>query len=246
MESFGLVNYFATGGLVYAFEKATLASKLILFLLLLASSLSWTVIFVKLGQLRFARRQTQHFLQRLRAGAWYLPYANRERFSGSPEHAVYVAAFRELLRQAHPVSLAEEPPLEKLLRDIQVKPPAMKAIQGAIERELGTQGLLLEDQMVLLATAASGAPFLGLLGTVWGVMDAFSDIAIAGKASLATMAPGVSGSLICTVFGLLVAIPALFAYNFLVATIRSHTIRMENFAAELQIDLERSFLELEP
>ncbi|VVM08006.1 MotA/TolQ/ExbB proton channel family protein [Methylacidimicrobium tartarophylax] len=243
MESLGLVNCFAAGGLVYAFEKATLASKLILFLLLLASSLSWTVIFVKFGQLRFARRQTQRFLERLRPGSWYVPYANRERFPGSPEHAVYAVAFQELLHQAHFPSVVGGPPPEKLLPDILVKPPAVKAVQGAIERELGIQGLFLEEQMVLLATAASGAPFLGLLGTVWGVMDAFSDIAIVGKASLAAMAPGVSGSLICTVTGLLVAIPALFAYNFLIATIRSHTIRMENFAAELQSELERSFLE---
>lgn len=240
-----MVNYFASAGLLYAFEKATPASKLILLLLVLASSLSWTVIIVKLGQLRFARRQTHRFLQRLRAGDWYLPFVNQERFSGSPEHAIYSSAFRELLRQAYPPSRHGDPPLEKLLPGISVKPAAMKAVQGAIEREIGIQGLLLEEQMVLLATAASGAPFLGLLGTVWGVMDAFSDIAIVGKASLAAMAPGVSGSLICTVTGLLVAIPALFAYNFLVATIRSHTIRMENFAAELQSELERSFLEPE-
>lgn len=245
MESFGLVNYFAAGGLIYAFEKATLASKLILFLLLLASSLSWTVIFVKLGQLRFAQRQTRRFLHRLRADAWHLPYANRERFPGSPEYAVYAAAFRELLRQVHPLSVAGEAAPETFLPDIQVKPPAMKAVQGASEREMGSQCLYLEEQMVLLATAASGAPFLGLLGTVWGVMDAFSDIAIVGKASLAAMAPGVSGSLICTVTGLLVAIPALFAYNFLVATIRSQVIRMENFAAELQSELESTFLEPE-
>lgn len=245
MESLGLVNYFAAGGLVYAYEKATLASKLILLLLLLASSLSWTVIFVKLGQLRYARRQTRRFLERLRADAWHLPYVNRERFPGSPEHAVYSAAFRELLRQVRSPSLAGESSLEPELPEITVKPPAMKAVEGAIERELGTQGLYLEEQMVLLATAASGAPFLGLLGTVWGVMDAFSDIAIVGKASLAAMAPGVSGSLICTVTGLLVAIPALFAYNFLVATIRSQVIRMENFAAELQSELESIFLEME-
>ncbi len=245
MERLGLVNYFAAGGLVYAFEKATLASKLILFLLLLASSLSWTVIFVKLGQLRYARRQTRRFLQRLRADAWHLPYVNGERFPGSPEHAVYLAAFRELLHQARPLAATRESSLEMLLPEIVVKPSAMKAVEGAMERELGTQGLCLEEQMVLLATAASGAPFLGLLGTVWGVMDAFSDIAIVGKASLAAMAPGVSGSLICTVTGLLVAIPALFAYNFLVATIRSRIVRMENFAAELQSEIESIFLEPE-
>jgi biopolymer transport protein ExbB/TolQ len=110
-----------------------------------------------------------------------------------------------------------------------------------MERAVGEESLKLESNLILLATAVSGAPFLGLLGTVWGVMDAFSGIAMAGQASLAAMAPGVSGALITTVVGLLVAIPAMFGYNFLTTSILSQNIQMENFAAECAAVFEHRF-----
>ena len=117
----------------------------------------------------------------------------------------------------------------------------MNSVRAAMERAVGEESLKLESNLILLATAVSGAPFLGLLGTVWGVMDAFSGIAMAGQASLAAMAPGVSGALITTVVGLLVAIPAMFGYNFLTTSIRSQNIQMENFAAECAAVFEHRF-----
>jgi biopolymer transport protein ExbB/TolQ len=96
--------------------------------------------------------------------------------------------------------------------------------------------------MILLATAVSGAPFLGLLGTVWGVMDTFSGVAMAGSANLQAMAPGVSGALITTVTGLLVAIPAMFGYNFLVTSIRSLIVQNDNFAAEVCSEFEHKYV----
>jgi len=89
----------------------------------------------------------------------------------------------------------------------------------------------------------SGAPFLGLLGTVWGVMDTFTGVAEAGSASLAAMAPGVSGALITTVTALCVAIPAMFGYNFLVTSIRAMAVEMDNFAAELASEFEHKYVE---
>jgi len=103
--------------------------------------------------------------------------------------------------------------------------------------------LALESGMNVLTMAVSGAPFIGLLGTVWGVMDAFGGIAAAGNANLAAMAPGVSGALITTVTGLLVAIPAMFGYNFLVTTIRAMTVDMDNFAAELASEFEHRYVD---
>ena len=96
--------------------------------------------------------------------------------------------------------------------------------------------------MIILSTAVSGAPFIGLLGTVWGVMDAFGGIAAAGTANLAAMAPGVSGALITTVTGLLVAIPAMFGYNFLVTTVRGMIVACDNFAAEISSSLEHRYI----
>jgi biopolymer transport protein ExbB/TolQ len=118
---------------------------------------------------------------------------------------------------------------------------SLASARSAMERTVGEEMLKLESQLILLATAVSGAPFLGLLGTVWGVMDAFSGIAMAGRADLAAMAPGVSGSLITTVIALLVAIPAMFGYNFLVTTLKSMTVEMENFAAECASVFEHQY-----
>jgi biopolymer transport protein TolQ len=118
-------------------------------------------------------------------------------------------------------------------------------VQAAMERAVGEAALKLESQMIILSTAVSGAPFLGLLGTVWGVMDAFAGIAIAGNANLSAMAPGISGSLITTIVGLLVAIPAMFGYNFLVTTVRSMLVQADNFAAEFSSEIEHCYVAFE-
>ena len=98
--------------------------------------------------------------------------------------------------------------------------------------------------MGVLATAVSGAPFLGLLGTVWGVMDTFSGVAAAeGAASLKTMAPGVSAALLTTVVALLVAIPAMFGYNYLVNRIRALVGQIDSFRNELRTAFERWYVD---
>jgi biopolymer transport protein ExbB/TolQ len=122
----------------------------------------------------------------------------------------------------------------------------MRVVAVALERAVGESSLKLESQMIILATAVSGAPFVGLLGTVWGVMETFADVAKAGSASLAAMAPGVSAALITTVTGLLVAIPALFGYNYLVTSVRGMSVEMDNFAAELTSALEHRYVEHRP
>jgi len=101
----------------------------------------------------------------------------------------------------------------------------------------------IESARILLATAVSGSPFLGLLGTVWGVMDAFTGVAEAGSPNLVAMAPGVSGALITTVTALCVAIPAMFGYNFLVTSIRGIIVKMDNFAAALGSVLEHKYVD---
>jgi len=88
----------------------------------------------------------------------------------------------------------------------------------------------------------SGAPFMGLLGTVWGVMSTFAGIAQQGSATMAAMAPGVSAALITTVAGLLVAIPSMFAYNGLVHNLRVFTVNLDNFAQELVSKMEAEYL----
>ena len=103
--------------------------------------------------------------------------------------------------------------------------------------------MILEKGMIVLSTAVAGGPFIGLLGTVWGVMSTFSGIATAGAATLTAMAPGVAGALIATVVGLLVAIPAMFAYNFMVTSIRHLTQELDSFAARYVTQIEYRYVD---
>ena len=235
----------ASGGLVYAFQESTLEGKIVIALLLLASLFSWSVMIVKYMQVRRARNSMDLFMKRFRAvrnKPLHL-YQSRESFHGAPAYEVYQAGCRELCYHLIGSDEVDETFSSRLAGATKISSTAMGAVRSTVEREVGEQGLSLEDRMILLATAVSGAPFLGLLGTVWGVMDTFTGIAMAGKANLAAMAPGVSGALITTVTGLLVAIPAMFGYNFLVVTVRHLTVELDNFAAELMAAFEHRYLD---
>ncbi|WP_093282680.1 MotA/TolQ/ExbB proton channel family protein [Verrucomicrobium sp. GAS474] len=234
MGSSLMVNFFAAGGLLFAFEHSTPAGRFVIGTLLIASLVSWSVIASKWSEIRLAKKQTARFLAKFRASRKPLQvFLSRETFHGSPIYEVYRAGCRELCYHLTGSAEIDEMTVQRLASAPPLSPTAFSAVESALGREVGVRGLQLDARMIFLATAVSGGPFLGLLGTVWGVMDTFSDIAEAGKASLAAMAPGVSGALITTVTGLLVAIPAMFGYNYLVSTIRSLTVEMDNFAAEL-------------
>jgi biopolymer transport protein TolQ len=116
----------------------------------------------------------------------------------------------------------------------------MNYVENAIKRAIAEMGEQYEDRMYWLATIVSGAPFLGLLGTVWGVMDAFGTME-SGGATIEHLAPGVSGALLTTVAALCVAIPIVFAYNGLLGMARSGMTKMENFASNLadRIEIEQ-------
>jgi len=200
----------------------------------------WT----KLRVIRIAKRQSVNFRNHFRADRQPLRlYTLGARFDGTPLYDVYLAGCEELT-----FHLLGSPEVDETFRArLEIASPIsaaqMRSVESAMERAVGESSLRLESQMILLASAVSGAPFLGLLGTVWGVMDTFGDVAAAGSANLAAMAPGVSAALITTVTGLLVAIPAMFGYNFLVTSIRGMTVDMDNFASELSSEFAHRYVE---
>ncbi len=231
-------------GVLFAFQEANVAGKIIILLLFVGSVFSWSVILTKLGSVRIAKRMNYRFLKEFRADRRILRiYEQRTPFRGSTLSAVYRAGCRELTFHLLGSSEVDETFAARLDGAERISPVQMRSVNAAMDRAVGETALRLEDKMILLATAVSGAPFLGLLGTVWGVMDTFAAIAAVGKANLAAMAPGVSGALITTVFGLLVAIPAMFGYNFLVTSLKALVIEMENFSAELSSDIEHRFVD---
>jgi biopolymer transport protein ExbB/TolQ len=234
----------ADGGILYAFAQSNMAGKIIVALLLLASVFSWTLMASKVRHMWQARRQTTRFLRSYRADRHSLrQYRLRREFQGSPLFTIFLAGCRELFYHLPETSrnldtLDPPPPPTRRLSSAQ-----MRAITTALERGVGENAMQLEERMTLLASAVSGAPFLGLLGTVWGVMDTFADVAVSGTPNLTGMAPGVSGALVTTVTALLVAIPAMVGYNYLVGSIRAMIVEMDNFAAEFAADLEHTFAE---
>lgn len=231
-------------GLVYAFVESTFEGKMVLLVLFLGSIFSWSVMVTKIRFLNFARRQSERFSALFRQDRTPLRlYEQEVAFDGSPLFEIYQAGCEELCFQMLGSTEVDETYRARLEDAGKISPAQMRSVQAAMERAVGEAGLKLESQMIILSTAVSGAPFLGLLGTVWGVMDAFGGIAQSGSANLAAMAPGVAGALITTVVALLVAIPAMFGYNFLVTSVRSMIVQSDNFAGELASEIEHRYVE---
>src|SRR3954470_5256557 len=207
----------ATGGLTFAFEHSTIAGKIVLALLAVVSVFSWSIMITKMRVVRFARKQTARFRGAFRKDRQPLRlFEHHANFPGAPLFNVYRAGCEEMTFQLLGSAEVDETFRARLGIAEKITPAQMHAVNAAMERTVGETALGLESQMILLATAVSGSPFLGLLGTVWGVMETFTGVAESGSANLAAMAPGVSAALITTVTGLLVAIPAMFGYNYLV------------------------------
>lgn len=238
-----LPRFLASDGLLFAFQESTVAGLVIISALFIASIFSWSVMITKFRMIRFARKQTERFFAVFRRNRQPLHvYETGLSFEGSPAYEVYRAGCEELALQMLGSSEVDDTFAARVEVADKITPAQMRAVSVAMERAVGESGLRMESQMIILATAVSGSPFLGLLGTVWGVMDAFAGIAVAGKANLAAMAPGVAGALVTTVIGLLVAIPAMFGYNFLITSLRALIVQTDNYAAELSSEFEHRFV----
>ncbi len=223
--------------LQFAFEKATLEGKVTIGLLAIVSLVSWTVIITKARQLYRARRATRRFLAAYRQAREPLTlFREQKTFEGAPAYEVYLTGSEEISYH-----LGKDP--VEGSGATKIAPSAYDYVQVAIERTVSAEGIGLERGMIILSTAVAGGPFIGLLGTVWGVMETFSGVARANAASLTAMAPGVAGALIATVIGLLVAIPAMFAYNFMVTQIRALTQQLDDYASEFATHLEHTFVD---
>lgn len=234
----------AANALEFALEESNPAGKIVLVFLFVGSIFSWSIMITKLRTIIQAKKQSLKFLELFRSNRAPLNiFEARLKYEGAPVFAVYKAGCKEMTFQLLGSAEVDETFHARLESADKVSPAQMRVVTSAMERAVGETALKLESQMILLATAVSGAPFLGLLGTVWGVMDTFTGVAQAGSASLAAMAPGVAGALITTVTSLMVAIPAMFGYNFLVTSIRGLTVQMDNFTAEVASEFEHRYVD---
>ncbi len=255
----------AANAAVYAIKNATTEGQVTVIVLVLLSLFSWTIILSKFRQLLIARQATKKFFEAYNATRDPLDIQRKgETFEGAPAYQLYVRGADELAYHLknNPVSVAGRsrpvvdlpPGIENEHTDFLAKANVTKistasfdAVKVRLEEAAGAEAMeTLEKGMIVLSTAVAGGPFIGLLGTVWGVMSTFASIAENNSASLTTMAPGVAAALVATVTGLLVAIPAMFAYNFMVTTIRAITQELDGYATRYATQIEHKYVDSRP
>jgi len=213
---------------------ATAEAQIIIVILAVFSIFAWSTMAAKALQMHRAKKLNHHFdIEFRRQGSVLGIFERRLGIQGCPMFSVYEDGCTDL-----DARLNKPDGTRKTELTIKSMEHIKRSLEGAVARE----SLKLESGLILLAIAVSGGPFLGLLGTVWGVMDTFGGVAMKQKADLAAMAPGVSAALITTVAGLLVAIPSMFGYNWLLHTLRVVTVELDNFAQSLASRMETEFL----
>ncbi|HKI98272.1 MAG TPA: MotA/TolQ/ExbB proton channel family protein [bacterium] len=206
---------------------------IILFILLVMSVLSWTVIIAKWVQLRGTAAENRHFYSvYTRDQPLNNLYSMAQKFGASPLARMFEVSYREIssfrtqLEQGGGTAGAAR---ERLMTNL----------GRSLERTYNQQNLRLESWLPVLAIVSSSAPYIGLFGTVLGIIDAFAGIGTTGVTSLAVVAPGISESLVATAGGLMAAIPALIAYNVYRNRLRELNTQMKNFALDVTNRLER-------
>jgi biopolymer transport protein ExbB/TolQ len=253
---------FAANAAVYAIQNATTEGKITVLALLVLSLFSWTIIITKFRQLMIARKATKKFFAAYNSTRDPLDIQRKgEEFDGAPAYQLYIRGADELAYQLknNPVQVqaiakfippngGEHTNTDYLARSAETKVSiaSFEAVKVILEEASGGEAMALEKGMIVLSTAVAGGPFIGLLGTVWGVMSTFAGIAESRAATLTAMAPGVAAALVATVTGLLVAIPAMFAYNFMVTTIRAITQELDGFASRYANQIEHVYVDHRP
>jgi biopolymer transport protein TolQ len=215
-----LAGMAASVDLMNLVRQTGLVAQVVLLILLIFSVMSWSVILTKWAAIKRARAQSGRFLRAFRKAQRLQDVAAvSEQFKPSPLVAVFDNAYDEYRRQGEGNIMAVQ-----------------RAAQIASSEELTR----LERKLPWLATTGAVAPFVGLFGTVWGIMDAFYGLGDAGAATLRAVAPGISEALITTAAGLFAAIPAVIAYNQFTHRMREFGARMDDFSMEILNFIERT------
>ncbi len=223
-------------GLTEAFSRSGPMALFVLGLLVFSSVVSWAVFIWKILMYRRARRQSRTFLQTFRASKRFSEVsAASSRVAASPLVGVFQAGYAEIDGQIR--SLAD--PSGGLTTRYEIR--SLAGVERTLHRAVASELHQLARGSSFLATTAAAAPFIGLFGTVWGIMRAFEDIGRTGSTSLVAVAPGIAEALINTAAGLAAAIPALVGYNWLGGELKRARAQLEDFALEFLNLAERNF-----
>lgn len=224
------------------FSSGSLIVKLVLILLLSLSVLSWAIIVLKHRQFTgMAKENAQFWALTQKNGDLDWQYRSSTKLKKSnlaalAKEACYLLDQQGFFQEKHP-----HPEAEFSFKD-QLKADLNRSTREFIDQEVRR----LEEGLIYLATIGSTAPFIGLFGTVWGIMNSFRGIASAGSASLAAVAPGIAEALIATAVGLFAAIPAAASYNFFIARIRVFSSSLQKYARDLENKIRAKSWTIEP
>ncbi len=223
-----------SGGFLGLIAHTGWMGRIVLFILFLFSLLSWAIIIYKGASLHRAYAHSQTFLQIFRKSSKFSEVnAVCQQLRASPLVGVFQAGYVEVnqqVRGAAPGATAPRPTVRSL-----------ESLSRSLVRAATVEATRLERRLSFLATTASVCPFVGLFGTVWGIMTAFGDIGRMGSANLAVVAPGISEALITTAMGLLAAIPAAVFFNFFSSRVKVLSSMTDDFALEFLNIVERNF-----
>ncbi len=224
-----------TIGLFYMLSEAGPVVKLVMLVLLFFSITSWAIMFIKFRYIRKAFKDSADFTDifwqcRNLADAFSKAKSLRE----SPIARIFIAAYMEMAR-----SDGKDKKKEQLKVSQATQFQVIGSVKRSLNRSISIELRRLVQLVPFLATAGNTAPFIGLFGTVWGIMDTFQGIGLSGSASLAVVAPGISEALIATAAGLAVAIPSVIAYNYFTDRIRVLDSELQSFSSDLLNIMER-------
>jgi biopolymer transport protein TolQ len=231
-----------SGDIVELIARSTPLAKAVLLILVLFSIASWAIIFHKLWQFRRVSRQTVSFLEVFRRSSKFSEVQSACRsLTESPLVGIFQAGYAELNAQLRPQGVSNLPDARP--GSVAARPTlkSVEALDRALLRASTVEVNKLERRVPFLATTAALTPFIGLFGTVWGIVHAFTGIGMTGSTNLAVVAPGIAEALIATAAGLFAAIPALYFYNHLTHEVKLLASGMDDFSLEFLNIAERNF-----
>ncbi len=225
-----LTNWLGESSIVGMVLGGSLIAKLILLVLAIMSALSWAVIIIKSLQYSNIRKENKKF---------YQTYLNEsslnqiKKVSSDYPYSSYASMYSATYQEAARMSQRIQRTTPNVTENISMLPHLSQQLQRIIEQNINERFSFIESRLNILATISSAAPFIGLFGTVLGIINSFQSIGTSGVTSLAAVAPGISEALVATAAGLLAAIPAIMAYNYFRNQSRLLTNNMRNFGMEL-------------
>jgi biopolymer transport protein TolQ len=209
-----------SGGLLGLITSAGPVAKVVVLILFVFSLVSWAIIFYKWRQFSKVERDGERFLRIIKDSDSFKRLTNTYRENpDSPFYRLLITTYKETaLRQKD---------------SLDVRPETVPAVENVLKIAMTEEMEKLESRLSFLATTANTAPFIGLFGTVWGIMDSFREIGVRGSTSLAIVAPGISEALIATALGLATAIPAVLGYNYLVGRLRRLSSKLDSASGHI-------------